>query len=114
MGRDHEMTGAGNGHKRGSRDCVAQQLGDALNGRMTAFASHEKAWHSDPRVGSKRYIERPRRRPVKNVRRRGGNNVLPGPSWERIKASVAAVESKDAPCSQQLAVVTRADISVGH
>lgn len=29
MGRDHEMTGAGNGHQRRSGDRVSQHLGDA-------------------------------------------------------------------------------------
>src|SRR4029077_18062087 len=92
MGRDHEMTGAGNGHQRRSGDCVTQHRGDALNGWMTALASHEEAWRSDARIGGKRHIETPRRRPVEKVRRRGGNNVVPGPGWERIKAAVAAVE----------------------
>src|SRR5215471_188299 len=32
MGLDHEMSRAGNGHQRRSRDCVTQHLGDTLNG----------------------------------------------------------------------------------
>ena len=43
MGRDHEMTRAGNGHQRRSGDCISQHLGDALKDWMTALASHEEA-----------------------------------------------------------------------
>ena len=110
MGRDHEMTRARNSHQRRSGNCVTQHLGDALNGWRTAVASDEEAWRSDARIGGKRHIETPLRRPVEKVRRCGGNNLVAGLSREGVKAAVAAVEVDDAPRSQQLSVVTRADI----
>src|SRR4029450_5164564 len=97
MGRDHEMTRAGNGHHRRSGDCVTQHLGDAPNSWMTALASHEEAWRGDASVGGKRHIGRPTRQPVEKVRRRGGNDVVPGPGWKRIEAAVAAIEVDHAP-----------------
>src|SRR5262249_23569080 len=81
MGRDHEVTGAGNGHQRRSGDCVSKHLSDTINGWMTELASREEAWRSDERIGGKWHIEPPCRRPVENVRRRGGNNVVWGPCW---------------------------------
>src|SRR5262249_45117317 len=92
MGRDHEMTGAGNGYQRRSENYLTQHLGDALNRWGTAVASGEEARRSDACIGGKRHIEPPRRRPVDKVRRGGGNNVVPGPGWEGVKAAVAAVE----------------------
>jgi hypothetical protein len=42
MGRDHEMTRAGNGHQRRSGDCVTQHLRDADD--RTRLARRGLAW----------------------------------------------------------------------